>query len=162
MKKRTGYFFLLSGLAFFLWIGIGQGFAASKQEHVHHQAHSVMPFDISKTEHIFRMTEYGGVQKVIARNPDDTDQIVLIQQHLRHEAAKFQQGDYSDPAKLHGADMPGLKELQADAAGVKVSYANIPGGAEITFETTDLQLLTALHRWFGAQLSEHGPDARAE
>ncbi len=98
-------------------IGIGQGFAASKQEHVHHLAHSVMPFDMSKTEHIFRMTEYGGVQKVIARNPDDTDQIILIQQHLRHEAAKFQQGDYSDPAKLHGADMPGLKELQAGAAG---------------------------------------------
>ena len=162
MKKWTGYFLLLSGLVFSLWIGIGQGFAANKQEHVHHLAHSVMPFDMSKTEHIFRMTEYGGVQKVIARNPDDTDQIILIQQHLRHEAAKFQQGDYSDPAKLHGADMPGLKELQAGAVGVKVSYANIPGGAEITFATTDLQLLTALHRWFGAQLSEHGPDARAE
>jgi hypothetical protein len=27
---------------------------------------------------------------------------------------------------------------------------------------TDLRLLTALHRWFGAQLSEHGADARAE
>ena len=162
MKKRTGYFFLLSGLAFFLWIGIGQGFAASKQEHVHHMAHSVMPFDMAQTEHIFRMTEYGGVQKVIAKNPDNTDQIALIQQHLHHEAEKFQRGDYSDPAKLHGADMPGLKELQTGAARVNVSYVTIPDGAEITFETTDLQLLTALHRWFGAQLSEHGADARAE
>lgn len=30
------------------------------------------------------------------------------------------------------------------------------------FETRDLRLLTAIHRWFGAQLSEHGSDVRAE
>lgn len=30
------------------------------------------------------------------------------------------------------------------------------------FSTQDRHLLTAIHRWFGAQLSEHGADARAE
>ncbi len=136
--------------------------AATQQERVHHMAHSVMNFDIAKTVHIFIMTESGGVQKVITRDPDAADQIPLIQQHLKHEAAKFQQGDYSDPSKLHGAGMPGLKDLQAGASLVHVSYADLPNGAEITFETTDLHLLTALHRWFGAQLSEHGADARSE
>ena len=58
--------------------------------------------------------------------------------------------------------MPGLKELQKGALLVKVSYSELPDGAEITFETTDLHLLTAIHRWFGAQLSEHGADAKAE
>ncbi|MGD8367437.1 MAG: hypothetical protein PVG78_07345 [Desulfobacterales bacterium] len=125
-------------------------------------SHSVMPFEMSKTMHIFKMTESGGVQKVVTRDPGATDQIPLIRQHLQHEAERFQKGDYSDPAKLHGAGMPGLRELQAGAAGVKVSYADLPSGAEITFETTDPRLLTALHRWFGAQLSEHGADARAE
>jgi hypothetical protein len=108
------------------------------------------------------MTEAGGIQRVIARDSGALDQIALIQQHLQHEAARFQHGDYSDPAKLHGATMPGLAELQIGASHVKVSYASLPEGAEITFETTDLHLLTALHRWFGAQLSEHGADARAE
>lgn len=121
-----------------------------------------MPFDISKTVHIFKMTESGGVQKVITKDPSATDQITFIQQHLQHEAKRFQKGDYSDPAKLHGTDMPGLKELQTGASRMKVSYAALPSGAEITFETTDLHLLTALHRWFGAQLSEHGADAIAE
>jgi hypothetical protein len=74
----------------------------------------------------------------------------------------FQHGNYSDPASLHGSDMPGLKDLKAGASLVKVSYATLPSGAEITFETTDLHMLTALHRWFGAQLSEHGADARSE
>ena len=137
-------------------------FAETQHEHVHQMAHSVMPFDISKTVHIFKMTETGGVQKVIAKDPGAANQIALIQQHLRYEAERFQKGDYSDPAKLHGADMPGLKELQAGASRIKVSYAALPDGAEIMFETTDLHLLTALHRWFGAQLSEHGADARSE
>jgi TusA-related sulfurtransferase len=125
-------------------------------------AHSVMPFDISKTVHVFRMTDSGGVLKVVATEPGAKDQIALIRQHLQHEAKRFQQGDYSDPKKLHGADMPGLKELQAGVSRIQVSYAALPDGAAITFKTSDLHLITAVHRWFGAQLSEHGADARAE
>jgi hypothetical protein len=96
------------------------------------------------------------------KNGSYTDQVRLIQQHFREEADRFQRGDYSDPATLHGAEMPGLKELQLGAQRVKVSYSNLPEGAEIIFETTDLHLLTEIHRWFGAQLSEHGTDAKAE
>jgi hypothetical protein len=134
----------------------------TRQEHVHQMAHRVMPFDLSKTVHIFKMTEYGGVERVVTREEKWHDQIALIQQHLQHEAERFQQGDYSDPEELHGADMPGLKELQEGASRIKVSYAELPNGAEIRFETSDLHLLTAIHRWFGAQLSEHGADARPE
>ncbi len=136
--------------------------AETSQERVHRMSHHVMPFEMSKTIHVFRMTEHGGVQQVLARNPDEKDQIELIRQHLRHEAKRFERGDYADPAKLHGADMPGLAELRANPSKVRVSYAELPAGAQITFETEDLGMLTAIHRWFGAQLSEHGADARAE
>ena len=137
-------------------------YAKTPQEQVHQMAHSVMPFDISKTVHIFKMTEFGGIQQVIVKDPGSIDQIAFIQQHLLHMAERFQLGDYSDPAKLHGTQMPGLKELQGGFSEIKVSYATLPSGAELTFETTDLHLLTAIHRWFGAQLSEHGADAKAE
>jgi hypothetical protein len=137
-------------------------FAQTPQERVHQMAHSVMPFDIAKAIHIFKMTESGGEQRVVARDPSDTVQVSLIRQHLKQEAGRFQGGDYSDPATLHGADMPGLKELQAGVSHIKVSYAEVPAGAAITFQTTDVHLLTAIHRWFGAQLSEHGADAKAE
>ena len=136
--------------------------AQTRQEHVHHTGQSVMPFDLTKTTHIFRMTDSGGVERVIVKDTTAKDQVALIQRHLRHEADAFQRGDYSDPASLHGADMPGLKDLQTGAAHIKVSYSALPNGAEITFETTDLHLLTAIHRWFGAQLSEHGADATSE
>lgn len=136
--------------------------AQTQQQHVHRMSPSVMPFDVSKTVHVFRMTESGGVQRVVARDPAASDQVALIRQHLQHEAMRFQQGDYADPAALHGADMPGLRELRSGAASIKVTYATVPAGAQITFETRDLGLVTAIHRWFGAQLSEHGADARAE
>jgi len=129
---------------------------------VHGRSHTVMPFDISKAVHIFTMTESGGVERVIVRDKRDAGQVPLIQQHLRKEAERFGKGDYSDPAALHGAQMPGLRELQAGAKGIDVSYAALPDGAQITFKTADRRLLTAVHRWFGAQLSEHGPDARSE
>ena len=163
MKKYLHKLILpLKSTAIILLIACTTVFAQTRQEHVHQMAHSVMPFDVSKTIHIFKMTESGGEQRVIAKDPGATDQIALIQHHLQHEAERFQHGDYSDPAMLHGADMPGLEDLEKGASRIKVSYAALPSGAEIMFETTDLHLLTAVHRWFGAQLSEHGADARPE
>jgi hypothetical protein len=140
------------------WASVAQ----TTQQRIHRQAHRVMPFDMSRTLHIFRMTETGGVERIIARDPGDKTQIRLIRMHLAHEARKFQRGDYSDPARLHGADMPGLRGLHANAVRIRVTYSKLPDGAQITFHTRDLKSLTAIHRWFGAQLSEHGADARAE
>lgn len=149
-------------LALLLIAGCAAAPPHTPQEHVHHMGGQVMPFDLARTVHIFRMTETGGIQRVVTRDAGASDQVPAIQRHLQHEAHAFQRGDYADPAALHGAHMPGLKELQAGAAQVKVVYSPLPDGAEIRFETTDLALLTAIHRWFGAQLSEHGADARAE
>ncbi len=134
----------------------------TRQEHVHQMSHTVMPFDMSKTVHIFKMTEQGGVERVIVREPGASEEVALIQQHLKQEAERFQKGNFSDPAQLHGADMPGLNELQEGASRIQVSYSALSDGAELRFETTDLHLLTAVHRWFGAQLSQHGADARPE
>jgi len=122
----------------------------------------VMPFDLARTTHIFRMTDTGGVERVVVKDQTAGDQISLIQQHLQHEAQEFQRGNYGDPASLHGATMPGLREMETAAVKIKVTYTALPTGAEITFETSDIQVLTAIHRWFGAQLSEHGADARSE
>jgi len=145
-----------------LMIVNGGVIAQTQQQHVHDMSHGGMPFDVVKTVHIFKMTESGGVERVVVKDKSDADQVLLIQQHLRQEAGRFQRGDYSDPAMLHGANMPGLKELHIGAKRVKVSYFELAEGAEIAFTTADPHLLTAIHRWFGAQLSEHGSDARPE
>jgi hypothetical protein len=86
----------------------------------------------------------------------------MIQHHLMMEAAEFQKGNFADPAHLHGSGMPGLREMQAGAPGMQITYRALPNGAEIRFRTNDIKLITAVHRWFGAQLSEHGADAQPE
>lgn len=163
MKVAWRIFLELTSLvAVLLLITVPTVYAQTQQEHVHQMAHSVMPFDMERTLHIFEMTETGGVLQVIARDAGEKKQVAFIQQHLKHEAERFAHGDYGDPATLHGKNMPGLKDLQAGASAIEVSYKALPLGAEITFSTKDLHLLTAIHRWFGAQLSEHGADAMAK
>ena len=136
--------------------------AQTPQEHVHGMGQMVMPFDLNKTTHIFRMTDTGGVQSVVVKDAHDKDQIGLVRQHLRHEAQAFQRGDYADPMALHGAAMPGVAELARHHAAIAVAYSELPLGAALTFTARDRHLVTEIHRWFGAQLSEHGADARAE
>jgi hypothetical protein len=151
--------FIGSAILIFLYAGCTLIQPESRQEHIHHMGSGVMPFDLSKTTHVFQMTEEGGIQRVLAKDPADAKQIALVRQHLQHESERFQKGDFSDPAALHGEEMPGLRELAAGAARLTVTYASLPNGAEITFATQDIRLVTAVHQWFGAQLSEHGADA---
>lgn len=150
---------ILATIAALFWAGWLNLPQANPQDTVHDMGSQVMPFDLSQTTHIFEMTESGGIQQVIADDPGDDAQIALIQQHIQHEAMRFSSGDFSDPSSLHGDDMPGLKELAAGAAQIKIEFAALPEGAQITFTTEDLRLITAIHRWFGAQLSDHGSDA---
>ncbi len=149
-------------VAFAATVCVAPAFSQTKQEHVHETGQAVMPFDLNRTTHAFRMTDSGGVQSVVVKDALDKGQIGLIRQHLRHEAEAFQRGDYADPTSLHGATMPGVSELASHHRKITVSYSEIPLGAAITFATKDRHLVTAVHRWFGAQLSEHGADARPE
>jgi hypothetical protein len=118
-----------------------------------------MPFDLERTTHIFEPREDGGLQTVTADDPADAEQVRLIQQHLQAEAARFQRGDFADPASIHGASMPGLAELQAGAGRIQVVYAALPNGGQIRYTTADAGLISALHAWFAAQLADHGPHA---
>jgi hypothetical protein len=55
---------------------------ANRQETVHDMGSNVLPFDLSQTTHIFEMTEHGGVQQVIAKDPNDSEQIALIMANI--------------------------------------------------------------------------------
>ncbi len=122
----------------------------------------VMPFDLKATTHIFTKTGTGGVQSVVAKDPGDAAQVDLVRKHLKEIQEQFSKGDFSDPSHIHGQDMPGLAQLQSAKPGqVKMAYSDVPGGAQVTYETSAPELVAALHSWFDAQLSDHGADAMA-
>jgi hypothetical protein len=169
----------LASLAFLLATGgaIAQATDHSQMDHSAHMAAAasgqrqadvaqrgkdVMPFSLAATTHIFTKTDQGGVQQVVARKASDTEQVRLARLHLKEIRTQFLKGNYSGPTRIHGQDMPGLAELKAAAPGqVAITYRDIKGGAELRFTTANADLVSALHRWFDAQLSDHGKDAVA-
>ncbi len=133
--------------------------AQTRQEEVAARGAKVMPFDLEQTTHVFQKLDDGGLQKVVAKDASNKKQIALIQAHLKEESEKFRKGDFSDPAKIHGEDMPGLTQLKAGAAKIDIRYTALPDGAQIRYTAKDPKLVTALHQWFSAQLSDHGHHA---
>ncbi|WP_449060561.1 hypothetical protein [Planomonospora algeriensis] len=132
---------------------------ADRQAEIATRSRQVMPFDLERTTHRFAESATGGVQTVISDDPADTEQIRLIREHLTAEAAGFSKGDYGDPASIHGGDMPGLRELEQGHSRIDIRYAELPAGARITYTTADASLITALHAWFDAQVTDHGQHA---
>jgi hypothetical protein len=149
-----------------VWIGLvvlslaavsacGGSDAPSEAQLIDERAAEVMPFDLDKTTHTFDMSATGGVQTVVAIDPGDTQQIALIQSHLLDEAEMFRQGDYTDPAEIHGMDMPGLEELRDGYREITVEYVELEDGAQIVYTTSDDTLVNAVHAWFERQTMDH-------
>lgn len=134
----------------------------ARQAEVSMRGAEVMPFALKATTHIFTKTDDGGVQEVVAKNPQDTAQIRLIREHLRQIAQEFRNGDFSAPAQIHGMAMPGLAALKHAKPGeVGIRYQELDNGGELRYSTRNASLVAALHQWFDAQLSDHGADAMA-
>ncbi|MFF8842200.1 aspartate carbamoyltransferase [Streptomyces sp. NPDC015127] len=131
----------------------------ARQQDVARKGASVMPFDLERTTHRFVPVDDGLRQEVVSDTATDAEQVRLIREHLTHEAERFRRGDYADPARIHGAGMPGLRELSAGSAGIEVSYSERPDGAALRFRTADPALVDALHRWGAAQVADHGEHA---
>lgn len=133
----------------------------TRQAVVAQRGADIMPFDLNATTHVFTKTKNGGIQRVIAKDASDAREIALIRDHLRAIRAQFAKGDFSGPAHIHGAGMPGLAELKQAPSQVSVQYREIGTGAELVYSSDNPRLVSAIHRWFDAQLSDHGSDAMA-
>ena len=149
----------LIALAIVIGAGLRQAFLHQRQAEVAMRGAQVMPFDLEKTTHHFEPLPDGGLQTVVADVPIAPEQVKLIQSHLEEETAKFQAGDFSDPAAIHGDAMPGLKQLRAGYRDMTVEYTALPDGGRIRYTAQQPTLVTAVHDWFAAQRSDHGHHA---
>lgn len=135
---------------------------ADRQAEVAERGAEVMPFELDATTHRFDPTDDGLVETVVADDPDDAEQVELVQDHLIQEAKRFRDGDYGDPAAIHGDDMPGLATLEDRAADIDITLDLVADGARLTFITDDHAVVDALHRWGEAQVADHGQHAERE
>jgi len=135
--------------------------SAQRLNEVAERGRHVMPFHLDKTRHIFNKTGQGGIQQVIAKDANDSEQIGLIRQHLADISERFKHGDFSKQRRIHGDDMPGLLDLIGNYPHITFNYRDLPNGAEIAYVAEDSMLIDAIHRYFDAQLSDHGHHAIA-
>lgn len=133
--------------------------ASARQAEVAETGATVMPFDLDRTTHVFEKTDFGGVQSVVS-DDDDAEQVSLVREHLSTEAARFAEGDFHDPAMIHGDDMAGLHALVTGADRLRIEYSDIEAGGRIRYGSEDPALVRAIHLWFDAQLSDHGAHAQ--
>jgi hypothetical protein len=68
-----------------------------RQAEIVERSGSVMSFDLDRTTQRFSKTARGGVQVVVADDPQSKTEIGLIRQHLRHEADQLSRSDHADP-----------------------------------------------------------------
>ncbi|MGZ5050766.1 MAG: aspartate carbamoyltransferase [Methylobacter sp.] len=130
---------------------------------VRQRAQQVVPYTLDQALQSFSKTVHGGIQHVVAKSPNDTRQVKLIQQHLAEIANQFKKGDFSVTARVHGPNMPGLAQLKrAQPDDIKFEYKALPDGAQIHYTTEYPQFVQALHEWFDAQALEHDSAAIPE
>ncbi len=151
----------LAAITAVILIALGQGGEATREEVVADRGAPVMGFDLDRTTHRLTPTEFGGVQAVLADDPNDAQQIELIRDHLADEADRFRRGDFDDPAHIHGDAMPGLAVLRREHEHLDVRFAQTDSGATITYRSDDAVVVDAIHDWFAAQVHDHGGHAEA-
>lgn len=146
-----------------LLVGLGIGYQQlqlhQRQAMIHERGSTVMPFNLSKTTHVFNKTQSGGVQRITVDKDSNGQDEQQIRSHMEIIAEEFEHGNFTDPATLHGESMPGLATLQERHNSLNVMYREVEGGAQITYASQDDVVVRAVHDWFDAQLRDHGSDA---
>ena len=132
-----------------------------RQHMIHSESPMVMPFDMNKVTHYFIKDVNGGILIIKTKDMKDTTQAALVQSHLKKECTIFSNADFRDPKTLHGMNMPGLDILSGAKGKFKVEYKKLTDGAQLTFVSTQSEVINAIHQWFDAQLRDHGSDAKS-
>jgi hypothetical protein len=113
-----------------------------------------MGVDQYTSTHLFDDLPDGG-RIELQRNEQDPTGVEQIRQHLQHIARAFAAGDFSDPASVHGHEMPGTAVMAQKKDVITYSYAPLPRGGEVRITTRDPDAVRATHAFLAAQRGEH-------
>lgn len=112
------------------------------------------PFNVQDATQAFQMSQSGGIQQLVAKDPNDKALIAAIRKYLESEATRFGNADYSGVVKVDGKDVPAAQYLKSVAPGqMSIIYRNVGSGAAIDYVGKDKATVGAIHAWFDALLS---------
>lgn len=104
------------------------------------------PFNAKNSNQAFQKNSYGGIQQVLAKDPNDKDLVAAIRAELQAEAQRCGNGDYSGPTKA-AQYLKAVKPSQ-----MRITYRNVPAGAAVDYVGRDAAAVAAIHAWLDAEL----------
>lgn len=121
------------------------------------QARGMEVMGVSQTasSHVFEDLPDGGRIVYTADTPTDSQAVATIRAHLRDIAGAFAAGDFSQPARVHGRDVPGSAVLAQRRATVRYTMTERPAGGELRIVTTDPATLAAVREFLQFQRNDH-------
>lgn len=117
------------------------------------------PFNAQNSTQVFQMSQSGGIQQIVAKDPNDKALIAAIRAYLESQADRFGSGNYSGPMKIEGKDVPTAQYLKAVTPGqMSIIYRNVGSGAAVDYVGKDAATVAAIHAWFDELLSDDEDD----
>ena len=107
----------------------------------------------TSTHHFDALPDGGRIE--LQRDVPDSAGVARIRMHLREIAVAFKAGDFSQPAAVHMADVPGVKIMAAKHAVIEYETHDLPLGAELRMRTHDPEAVRAIHDFMAFQRGEH-------
>ena len=137
--------------------------AQDAASHDHDKAHcdmiargnKAMGFDAAKTTHHFTLSTAGGAIEVSANDSADAASRDEIQQHLRHIAQKFKEGDFDIPMLVHDQVPPGVPVMKRLKGAITYEYVATERGARVEISSANPDARSAIHDFLRFQIQEH-------
>ncbi|HSN17442.1 MAG TPA: hypothetical protein VLV87_04460 [Gammaproteobacteria bacterium] len=110
------------------------------------------PIDAKNSTRAFQKTTMGGIQQLLAKDPNDKALVTAIRDSMEAEAARFGTGDY-------GKDTPGARYLSMIKPGqLRITYRQVPGGAAVDYQGRDAATIDAIHKWLDVEIDAQYAD----
>jgi hypothetical protein len=114
----------------------------------------VMGVDQYTSVHRFDATADGG-RIELQRDRDDSLGVAAIRAHMRTIARDFAAGNFSAPATVHLATVPGVRVMQARRRAIRYEVEDLPHGAALRIRSRDERAVGAVHDFLAYQRREH-------
>jgi hypothetical protein len=142
---------------------VSRGLAAQTDSQADHHAGVVergesnagMGFSQTTTTHHFILTPNGGIVRVTASDPKNTEQIETIQMHMQHIAQMFSEGNFSVPHFVHDQTPPGVPTMKELKEAIRYSAEPLSNGGRIKIQTSSPEGITAVHDFLNFQIKDH-------
>jgi hypothetical protein len=126
-----------------------------KDEALKKRGTDAMGFDQDATTHHFKLSATGGSIEVTVKNRTDAAVVTTVRDHLRSIAHEFTQGNFGKPFATHGDVPPGVTSMQRSNQAISYRYEDMQDGGVVWIDTTDVEMLKAVHEFLRYQITEH-------